>query len=265
MLGKLIWECSGDEILFSPTFPDLLHYYVEQLDQSHKNSFKCSYSKEPLQLLSILQKNIQNVFRHSKKIPMEITDWTGDLYDQNYLNKLHCEWVKTGVKFPKLPLLLRSLDNSDDDFRNINTNLHKLEKSFFYRFVNWENDPHQVKNIFGNSISDFSRANLMLGFDNLGRSSWDKYRNWDNNVNYMDTDNFEMLSGVVELNLEKPMQRTPPKEYVEWCQHFNVPVVGKSICFGNIVNLEHTLTDIRKILVRNNNEQSNRFFFEICS
>ena len=106
---------------------------------------------------------------------------------------------------------------------------------------------------------------MVQPFDNLGRSSWEKYRNWDNNITDNDTNNFTMLSGLIELNLEKPIKRDPPKEYVNWCQTYNVPVVGKSISLGNIVDLECRLTDIRKLLVRNNNEQRNQFFFEICS
>lgn len=265
MLIKLIWESSGDEIVFSPVFPDLLVYYVDQLQKLNCNKFRCVDSKFHLDLITRLQKNLQTVSRYSDKIPIDITDWNGDLLDQKHLNQLHSEWVKTGLKFPKLPLLLRSLYGSDQDFRDINTNLHKLESSFKYEFVNYEKDPCQIKNIFGTKILDFSTANLMLGFDNLGRSSWEKYRNWDNNINDTDTNNFEMLSGLIKLNLQQPMKENPPQEYVEWCQLMNAPVVGKSIPLGNIVDLNNKLTDVRKILIRNNNEQNNRFFFEICA
>jgi hypothetical protein len=265
MLIKLIWETSGDELRFHPVFPDLLTYYIDQLNKKNCNSFSCCYSEFHPDLISKLKANLHAISLYSSKIPMMITEWNGDLYDQFYLNRLHREWVNTGLKYPNLPLLLRALNNADEDFRDINNNLHKLESSFFYEFKNYDKDPFQIPNNFGLDILSFSTANLMLGFDNLGRSSWEKYKNWDNNAMDTDTNNFEMLSGLIQLTLTRPSSDKAPEEYMSWCRQFNVPVVGKSICLGNLIDLETRLTDYRKILVRNNNEQRNKFFFEICS
>ena len=265
MLGKLIWETSGDEILFKITFPDLFEYYLDQLKQKNSNNFFCRKKKFSNDLISALQHSIQNVEQLKDKLPFVIDDWSGDVLDQNYLNKLHRDWVKTGITYPKIISLLRVMKNADVHYRNINLDLHNLESSFNYEFVNYNTDPFQVENIFGKKITGFDFNNLMLGFDNLGRSTWEKFKNWDNNVNDTDTNDYQMLGGIVNFSLSRPLTRQPPLNYVEWCQYHNVEVTGTSISLGNIVDLNKKLTDIRKILIRNTDEQNNQFFFEISS
>lgn len=263
MLGKLIWENTGDEILFDPVYPDLFEYYVDQLNQLAVNKFSCDLSKFDQSMVDNLKSNLKTVFPITKKIPLEITEWDGDALDQDYLNKLHREWVKTGQKYPALPLLLRQL-KLDKDYRQINSNLHIVENSFYYEFVNYHDDPLHINNIFGTDILSFNKANLVIGFDNLGRSSWNKFIAFDDNIHDIDTNDHRMLSGLVELSLARSLERTAPANYVKWCQEKNVEIVGENICLGNIVDLEKNLTSLRKILIRNVHEQSNRFFFEIC-
>jgi hypothetical protein len=265
MLVKLVWENTGDEITFIPTFPDLLDYYINHLDQLNLNKFFYKESKVNHGISEELQRCLASIQSLSTKIPMEIDDWSGDVYDQKYLNKLHKQWVMTGIRYPNLPNLLKSMGNKDVDFRNINDTIHLLEKSFDCRFINYKDNPYQIKNIFGKNILSFNTTNLMLGFDNLGRSSWNKFINWDNNIVDTDTNDFECLSGRIELNLNRPLKIDPPIDYVNWCQTHGVPAVGNCISLGNIVDLDRDLSQIRKILVRNIHEQTNTFAFKICS
>jgi hypothetical protein len=265
MFGKLIWEKSGDEIKFLPTSPDLLHYYVNTLNSTNSNNFSLKSSKFNSGMIDKLSKCISNVSNISDKVPFEITNWSGNLFDQNYLNLLHRQWVLTGQKYPKMPLLLRKMGNLDAYYRAINDELHYVESSFKYEFINYSTDQYQVDNIFGTKILGFDFCNLSIGFDNLGRSSWSKFCNFDNNVIDQDTNNFEKLSGLIYFNLNRPKSAGPPIEYVEWCKLHQVPVVGKTLSLGNIVNLESTLFDLRTLVARNVNEQNDKFFFEICS
>lgn len=265
MLGKLIWETSGDEIVFKVTFPDLFEYYLDQLKQKNFNKFFCRKKNFPNNLVLALQHSIQNVEQLKNKLPFIIDDWSGDLLDQDYLNKLHRDWVKTGIAHTKIVSLLRIIKNADVDYRNINLYIHELENSFEYEFVNYNQDPFQVENIFGKQTTGFNVDNLMLGFDNLGRSTWEKFRNWDDNIVDTDTNDYQILSGIIEFSLCRPLVQQPPLNYIEWCQHHNVEVTGASISLGNIIDLDKNLTDTRKILIRNTDEQNNQFFFEISS
>ena len=264
MLGKLIWENTGDEILFDPVYPDLFEYYVDQLNQLLANKFSCNLSKFDQSLIPKLESNLKNIFPLSKKIPFEISNWNGDVLDQCYLNQLHREWVRTGIRYPNLPLLLRKM-HLDKEYRDINLNLHSIENNFYYEFINYQTDPFNVKNIFGTDIVTFDTANIIIGFDILGRSSWHKFTAFDDNINDIDTNDHKMLSGLVKLSLSRPINGTAPLNYVQWCQEKNAEVVGENICLGNIIDLEKNLTSLRKLLIRNIHEQSNRFFFEICA
>jgi hypothetical protein len=265
MLGKLIWETSGDEITFKVTFPDLFDYYLDQLTQKNANKFFCNKKKFSNDLVSALQNSIQSIEKFKNKLPFVIDDWSGDLLDQDYLNKLHRDWVKTGIVHPGIVSLLRAMNNADVHYRNINSGIHAVENSFDYEFVNYSQDPFQVENIFGKQITGFDIDNLMLGFDNLGRSPFEKFKNWDDNIADTDTSTYQMLSGIIDFSLCRPMVRQPPPNYLEWCQKHSVHATGISISLGNIIDLDKQLTDIRKILIRNTNEQNNQFFFEICS
>jgi hypothetical protein len=265
MLAKLIWESTGDEILFRVTFPDLFEYYLEQLKKQNQNNFVCKKTKFSNDLILSLQNSIKSIKKVKDKLPFCITNWDGDILDQHYLNELHKDWVKTGIAYPKIISLLRMMQNLDVDYRNINLDIHNLENSFVYKFVNYDKDPFQVTNIFGENVTGFNLDNIMLEFDNLGRSSWEKFKNWDDNINDTDTNNYQMLGGAVEFVLRRPQVIHPPPEYVKWCQQHNTNPVGMSISLGNIVDLDKNLTNIRKILIRNTDEQTNQFFFEICS
>jgi hypothetical protein len=265
MLGKLVWIKTGDEIEFAPVYPDLLCYYVEALNSKNANSFSLQTTKFSFDYIRKLKECIKSVETVSNKIPFKITDWDGDVFDQNYLNQLHRQWVLTGIEYPTMPLLLRKMNNLDIDYRDINHLLHNVESSFKYSFVNYDKDPCQIDNIFGTKILGFDLSNVTIGFDNLGRSSWEKFCNFDENALDNDTNNFDKLSGLIHVNLDRPFSKTPPAEYLDWCKLHRIPVVGNTVSLGNIINLDSKLTDLRKIMVRNTNEQNDRFCIEICA
>jgi hypothetical protein len=265
MIGKLVWVKSGDEIKFSPTSPDLLTYYVETLNATDSNSFSLSASKFSSDTVSKLTHCIQTISNKSNKIPFEIDNWTGDVLDQDYLNLLHRQWVLTGIKYPMIPVLLRKLGNLDSEFRDINTLLHVVETSFRYTFKNYTQDPYQIDNVFGTDVLGFDTPNISIGHDNLGRSSWEKFRNFDNNADDQDTNDYKKLTGLIHFRLGRPISGTAPPEYLAWCKEHGVAVAGHTLSLGNVIDLESNLTDLRKIVVRNVNEQNDKFFFEVCA
>jgi hypothetical protein len=265
MLVKLVWEQSGDELIFKATFPELIEYYADCINKDQRNTFRCSGTTVNPKLIQSLTNNLLIISKVVNKLPIRISNWEDDILDQDYLNKLHTEWVKTGIEFPKIPLLLRNMGELDIPYREINTNIHGIEAMWNYEFVNYSQDPYQIENIFGSSIINFDTANLMLGFDNLGRSTWDKWTCWDKTVDDCDTNNYKKLGGKISLSLNRPTVGTAPKEYTDWCSQNNITPVGKGIPLGNIIDLESKLTSIRHILSKNINEQNDNFIIEICS
>lgn len=259
MQAKLVWQLTGDEIDFVPVNFALLEYYVCQLNQQSANQFHCKDSKFTDANVSALTDSLAMVETRASRLPMQISDWQGDVLDQTYLNQLHMQWVKTNLEYPSLTQLLRAMKNLDQPFREINNCLHTVESSFRFSFANYEIDPCQIDNIFGPEIMSFDLPNLTMGFDSLGRSTWNKFLNWDNNVKDTDTNDHQQLSGLIDLSLLRPISRQPPAEYAQWCQQHQIPVIGSKVGLGNIIDLEANLTDIRKILARNTYQQPNKF------
>jgi len=102
-----------------------------------------------------------------------------------------------------------------------------------------------------------------LAYDNLGRSSWEKFCNHDTDGFDVDTNNFEMLSGKLEITLSRSMMWTCPENYSNWCALYNVPEVGSNMRIGNFDDDVRTLTTLRHLFVRNQNEPSNTICFAI--
>lgn len=260
-MAKIIWHRTGDELNFIPCHPEMFDYYLQHINDDGVNKFSVTRDFIPRDDFIKLRRALDSCFELSSKIPFDISDWHSDLLDQAYLNQLHREWVKTGQKYPKIILLLKHL-GKDKDFRDINTLLHNIETNFRIEFSNYTIDPYQIKNPFGPGLLDFQGANIFMEFDNLGRSTWDKFINRDCNVHDSDTNDQTMLSGKITINLYRPLSTTVPIEYVEWCNNMQLPVMGRFLRVGNLVGLDKSLLEIRHIFMRNTNEPSDTFFFE---
>ena len=260
MQARLVWSQSGDEIKLQVCWPDLFEYYVEQL--ADRNQFVVQDNTQPQDSLIKLQRCIDAIRQADKRLPLQITAWDQNLLDQQVLNQLHREWVQTGQQYPNLPVLLRHL-KLDQQWRGINEYLHDFEGSFDFECKNYTSDQWQVANPFGRDVLDFNTANVELGFDNLGRSSWDKFMSWDDNTNQDDTNDFRMLSGRLLISLNRPMSHAMPVEYQQWCQTRGIETAGRTIRLGNFVDLQSNLTKYRSIFLTNINEPGNQLILTL--
>lgn len=264
MKAKIIWHNTGDEIIFVPCDCELFEYWVSGLHQATYNDFSLTESDFCFVSTEKLKISLERCKTYATRIPFLISNWDGDCLDQHYLNVLHKEWVETSKAYPRLIQLLKQL-GIEQEWRDINFYIHEIEGNFKFKFANYISDPWQLPNPYGNKILGFTTANFSLGFDNLGRSSYNKFLCRDENVDDSDTNDRSMLSGLVKISLDKPLTWQPPGEYIQWCKEKNWPVIGDSLPLGNIENLDENLTDIRHVLVRNIYEQNGTFSFEICS
>ena len=260
MYARLVWQPSGDSIKFRVVWPDLFLYWLGRLDSY--NSFECGVSSDAMTIRDSLQANVHAIQAAPLGLPPLITEWPTDLFDQTQLNKLHRDWVAAGQRWSKLPLLLQQL-NLESAWRGINHDIHRLEGCFTWQFQNYRVHPWQIPNKFGTKFLDHATSNIMLAYDNLGRSSWEKFCNHDTDGFDVDTNNFEMLSGKLEITLSKPIMWTRPENYSNWCALHNVPEVGSNMRIGNFDDDVRTLTTLRHLFVRNQNEPSNTICFAI--
>jgi hypothetical protein len=258
--ARLVWLPSGDEVEFRVIWPDLFLYWLGRLGTNH--SFFCTAPSAAQTIRDSLQQNINAIKGITAGLPPLITVWPDDLYDQRQLNQLHRDWVIAGQRWPKLPLLLQKM-NLERAWRAINEDIHRIENCFSWQFQNYEVHPWQVHNKFGTKFLDHATSHIMLGFDNLGRSTWEKFSNYDSDEFELDTNNFEMLSGKVEISLSRPMMWTMPENYKNWCALHKVPEVGRNMRIGNFADDIKTITKLRYLFTSNEHQPANTISFAL--
>ena len=258
MQARLVWLPSGEEVKFRVVWPDLFLYWLGKLGTD--NSFFCSQVSEAHAIRQSLQSNIDAIQGITAALPPLISQWPSDLFDQKQLNQLHRDWVLAGQRWPKLPLLLQQL-KLERAWRGINEDIHRLESCFSWQYQNYDLHPWQTANKFGAKFLDHATSHIMLGFDNLGRSTWEKFSNYDSDAFEVDTNNFDMLSGKLQISLARPMMWTSPENYSNWCALHDIPEVGRNMRIGNFDDDVKTLTKLRYLFT--NNESSNKISFAL--
>ena len=251
MQFSLVFAKSGDSIEFNTKNIELIKYYFDKLNTSNKNKFNI-HSIDLIANVTRLEQCVRDIdnFLKSKFKLNNFSEFINqDLYNRQVLNKLHCVWVKFQLDNPKIVTLFSKIGNeSVEKFRDINNIIHRLEWTK-YNLSNFTNtDMWSCDNIFRNKVIDFDIHNLTLKFNNLGRSTYDKWRVNDTNVYDSDTDNYTRLSGELILSTDKCYSQSLPKEYIEWCNTKGIEIVGKYIGLGNFVE---SIENAQAVLYRN--------------
>lgn len=250
---KLVWISSGDEIELVPYNQLLGEYYCTQLNQ---HALVCDHSdvdaSQHDQLLDYLQ--IVNQFFAEKNIDQKFE--SGDPYDQQYLNDLHRKWVKFHLANPAIITVLANFDQSlVQKFRGINSTLHKIEKMFVQSYYGVEHGEVLTwTNPFDNSTA-FSTSNIQIFYNDLGRNTYNKWINFDDQLDDIDTNDYKKLAAEIRVNLNRSEQLEAPDNYVQWCRKHGLnEIPGRWINLGDFKNLQENLADYRKLMVRNNQQ-----------
>ena len=296
---KIVFDNSGDEIPLSVIYNhELFEFFVSRLNEKNQNSFtenRCIY------------KNVEPKLTH---LHWAISDTNSVLYDligksfdqhtnlenyldQQFLNKLHSDWVFSQYDQVKINNLKSSsnatqarLGNilhdmlSDDitelytavamekigkiyQYEEVNMGVHRLENEFklieFHADAKWEifENPYVDTMITNNDIVNFS-----FGYTYVGRQYYDKFKNFDLNLDYPDNYNYEHLEFAFQLNLKNPETLPFSKEAILWAKSKNIKLVAEQIPIANIDNLYDNLFKYRKILFQNS-KNNNRAKIEI--
>lgn len=291
MKFQIAFKNSGDSIDFDSVNPEVLEYYVHQLNQQKINSFSIqdkAWTNTVTQRINNLHLTLSDV----NSWIQELTDWQYDVFDfddyfnQRNLNKLHADWVKSQGQiydidtkrkqnnfsgtaelihdmFPDsermivLGNLLSKL-NRNQRYSAINLRTHALEESFSQlRFEMSDGSWQQFPNIFDKSVLTNDIANFSLTFNHLGRTLYNKFVYFDLDLAYDDENSYNELLGYVSISLLPPQTIPLSTQYQAWCRSHGREPIGDNLNLGNIPDLPDRLTYYRQLIYKNLKSNNN--------
>lgn len=289
MRFSIVFENTNDSIPFEViSNKELFKFFVEKINAEGKNSFVVpdigsEVDKSLTQLHWALSKT-NEVLYSLAGISFDQCVRLYDYLDQRFLNKLHADWVRSQQKDVNIDLLRFSSDRNQamlgnklhelypDSIRiikvaeamtklgyiypyeQVNQAVHKLEGAFresnleFLSDSKWQvfDNPFFETMVTNNNVVNFS-----FSYTYVGRQYYDKFCNFDIDLETDDHYNFEQLEVAFQVNLTQPETIPFSSEFLEWAKMKNVRPISRQIPIANIIDLRNNLCQYREILVVN--------------
>ena len=289
----LVFENSSDSIPFEVKYNhELFEFFVDKSNNESQNLFSDNrelYKDIDVKISHLhwaISKTNESLFDLINESFSQQTN-LDDYLDQQFLNKLHSDWVFThkhtinidelrfsdNLHKARLGSILHELYPDEIQninlapaleklgyifpFREVNMGIHRLEGAFtnieFYSDQKWEvfSNPFVDSVVTNNDVINFS-----FGYTYVGRQYYNKFRYFDSKLACPDNYNYETLEFAFQLNLSRPETIPFSKESIEWANSQNVRLVAEQIPFANVIDLESNLADYRKILYRNSRDNN---------
>lgn len=289
MKFSIVFENSGDSIPFEVKFnEDLFTFFVDKIDLEGKNSFEVPIiGREADQKLTHLHWAISKTNEILYSLAGISFGQCVNLYeylDQNLLNRLHADWVRSQMIDIDIDVLRFSDDRGQSELGNqlhnlypdeirviklaeamtklgylypyeeVNLAVHRLEGLFnktnleFLSDSKWEvfDNPYHDTMITNNDVVNFA-----FSYTYVGRQYYDKFRNFDVDLINDDHYNFEQLEVAFHLNLSQPETIPFSKEFIKWTESKGVRPISTQIPIANAIGLLDNLSKYREILVSN--------------
>jgi hypothetical protein len=259
---KLIWEKTGDSIEIIPANISLAELYINSCQNQNQNLFQIKNKFSIENKLIELTEKLSVIIPLLTRIKINDFNFFNVAFDQCNLNLLHQRWVELHIKYPNIKILLGKMNlDAPAAFDRINKLIHEIEQAFR---VNLYSEPFlPIPNTLGTDILNFDKANIQIEFNNLGRTTHNKWLNFDNSVNLNDRNDYLEFYGEIKLNLDRTFSTMPELDYLIWCQQRNIKATGAYLNLGNFANLEQNLTQYRSLFVKNFNDIDNKVKFEL--
>jgi hypothetical protein len=295
MKFSLVFENSGDALPFVVKYNhELFEFFVDQTNQQSQNAFSNH---------NVLQREIDQKITHLhwaiSKTKEVLYDLIGihfsqhsnleNYLDQDFLNKIHCDWAQSqlhlvdidklrssstreqarlgnrlhdvypdNIRYPRIAEALEKLGYLYP-YEEVNLGVHRLEALF--NKLNLEFKADKKWQVFNNTfcesmITNNDIVNFSFGYTYVGRQYYNKFRFFDSNLRWPDHYNYESLEFAFQLNLQKPETIPFSKEAQAWADQQGIKLVAEQIPIANLENLEQNLFDYRKILYRNSRDNN---------
>jgi hypothetical protein len=286
----LAFENTGDTIPFVSVNHEVLEYYHECITSKNLNKFSIPF--EFGRSVVAGTRRLDDTIKKINKWIYELIDGEFSTYeleqylDQAILNKYHSDWVEShsieyniikklkkynseqaklihsiypdDIPRPKLNTVISKL-GLRDEHEELNTCVHLLERIFHNEIECEMADEQWIEfdNPFSKKILTNDIANFKISPHLLGRTLYNKYANFDLDLECSDENNYDQLTNCVTIHLLQPQTIPLSKEYVAWCKKHNKVPSGGYLNIGDIVNLTEKLTEYRMIIVKNSLQKNN--------
>ena len=289
MKFNLVFENSGDTIPFEVyANHDLFEHFVDQLENTDRNWFSnhLNFSKQVDSKTQVLRRSVAQVNDVLNTLINTQFQLDNDVcISQNNLNQLHCAWAKSqeneididalrfsehtdknqlgkqlhelypdNIRTVYLGEVLSKL-NLSQAYHLVNIGVHQLESTWqdtdiltFTSGNRYDKIHHQFENLYANNDS----CHFSFAYTFVGRQYYDKFLNYDTELQFDDHYNYQYLEHTFNLSLRQKETRPFGNEFLNWCNTNNVPPIGNKLPIANITNLNRlTIHDYVKLLYRN--------------
>lgn len=247
---KLVFDKTGDELAFRAINCEVVEFFIDNLNQRNYNKFYSNNNNfvvpEVVQRLECVVKDLALHFNKYYEIPLKNSY---EYLDQNVLNELHWSFVKFSKLINQYKI---DIDiNVKSKLQEMNHLIHAIES----RFKNF--DYKTISSVYINHTFDKTKilyawpANLVMTYNLLGRSLFDKFETFDIDNKFDDENTFDQLVGRINFNLQRIETHDFSLEYLDWCKKRNKVPLGKYLNLGIIDDLPNKICSYRQIITRN--------------
>jgi hypothetical protein len=247
---KLVWSKTGDFINCEPVDAGFVEYWLDNQNNIVWQNTSCCPQQE---LLDELNSLLELVDKQLSKLKIKLIDYPITV-EQDQLNELHKNWVLLFMKHKNLNNLFGIEFKIKMD--RINKGLHDLERSWNFFLENDHNyfkTEYPLPNSFGN-------ANIKIPCETLGRSYYNKWSNFDNDIGN-DTNDFQEMYFKIFVNLNRSYTHPTPLQYENWCNTRNLSPTPESLLLANFIDLPDKINLYRALFMKNFVLQNNDVIF----
>jgi hypothetical protein len=247
---KVVWQNSGDYVDFSPISPayyGIVEYYITSLQAFNTFTLHPDETLFQTDKFALMHQVLAKANSFLQKCKLEPFDLGSDCTDINSINRLHEKWVKLYIKYPNIGILAARAGVAYE-FDQVNHLCHHIEKMFYFVYKNYDQELWQIDNPYDSELMALGKFNIIINYDNLGRCTFNKWQNYDDNVLDIDTNCYEKLGGKLEFNLSRPYTLALPQEYLDFCTAKNVKPTGTEIPLGNFTD---DMSKVRSLFAKN--------------
>ena len=250
---KLFWAKTGDFLSIDIENQEFVEYWLDQIFQAsatklyETTSFCKRIDTSAVKLLHAI--DTVNLYLEKFKLDKFKNYTHEDISQYVTLNEVHNYWTylcaekKMGIFFSK------NMPDALDEFNYINVGSHTIEKIKTVHYSsNWRS-----ANKFDTNALAFGIWNVSMFYEDLGKSHYHKWLNFDTNFSKNDTSNYVDLTGTLEFHLGRAYSTEAPKDYADFCNKNSIELVGNVLPIGNFKDVDKA----RKMFYTNSSVEHN--------